>query len=93
MTTLKLLSATLSAKMALPPYLIAPGEARERFSRALERNIRLRIEDINNPLFLPYTTYVVLSATFVTELQALLEAVEDLVGIEDPEEWLRQNYY
>ncbi|KAI8148341.1 hypothetical protein BJV82DRAFT_506393 [Fennellomyces sp. T-0311] len=89
MTTIKLLSATLAAKMALPPYMIAPGEARNRFVRALDSKIHALPDDLINPSFLRYSTYVVSSGTFVQELSALLETVEDLVGIEDPQEWLR----
>ncbi|KAI9253395.1 hypothetical protein BDA99DRAFT_519655 [Phascolomyces articulosus] len=90
MTTIKLLSATLAAKMALPPYMISPGEARQQFSQSLNNKVRrLQPEDLTHPSFLRYSTYVVTSGTFVQELQTLLEAVEDLVGVEDPQEWLR----
>ncbi|KAI9495016.1 hypothetical protein BDB00DRAFT_815490 [Zychaea mexicana] len=89
MTTIKLLSATLAAKMALPPYMISPGTARRQFVQALDSNVRLIPEDLTNPSFLRYSTYVVTSGTFVQELQDLLDAVEDLVGVEDPQEWLR----
>ena len=91
MTTIKLLSATLAAKMALPPYMIAPGEARNRFVQSLDRKIHVLPHDLINPSFLRYSTYVVTSGTFIQELSALLETVEDLVGVEDPQEWLRNH--
>ena len=89
MTTIKLLSATLAAKMALPPYRLSPGEARHQFVHTLDSKVRLQPDELTDPSFLRYSTYVVTSGTFVQELQALLEAVEDLVGVEDPQEWLR----
>lgn len=91
MTTLKLLSTTLAAKMALPPYFIAPDEARTRFSRELQRKITVRTQDIDNRSFQSYSSYIVTSLVFVDELQQLLKVVEDLVGVENPEEWLRSH--
>lgn len=91
MTTIKLLAATLSAKMSLPPYLIAPNEARNRLTQALENSLKIRPEEINSPSFLALGTYFSVSSAFTAELQDLLETAEDLVGVEDPQEWLRQH--
>ncbi|CAO3597555.1 unnamed protein product [Absidia cylindrospora] len=88
MTTLKLLSTTLAAKTPLPPYMVEPAEARARFAKILEHQINVRPTDMEDPSFPSYSTYMMNGSAFVTELQELLEAVTDLVGVEDPEEWL-----
>ncbi|KAI7885827.1 hypothetical protein K492DRAFT_2038 [Lichtheimia hyalospora FSU 10163] len=90
-TIIKLLATTLSSKMALPPYMIAPEEARERYARALKNRITIRPDNINHSSFFCYSAYVVTSTAFVQELQNLLEVVERLVGVEDPQEWLRMH--
>ena len=77
--------------MALPPYMIAPEEARERYARALKNRITIRPDNINHSSFFCYSAYVVTSTAFVQELQNLLEVVERLVGVEDPQEWLRMH--
>ncbi|KAI8339494.1 hypothetical protein BC941DRAFT_420641 [Chlamydoabsidia padenii] len=88
MTTLKLVSATLAAKTPLPPYLVEPDEARERFAKTLEHQISFRPADMDDPSFPSYSTFMMNGSAFVTELQKLLDAVTDLVGVENPEEWL-----
>ncbi|KAF7723004.1 hypothetical protein EC973_002420 [Apophysomyces ossiformis] len=89
MTTLKLLSTTLAAKMALPPYMQRPVHSRFRLAKALETKIQIGPAEIANPSFPAYSSYMLNSFTFVSELDVLLEVVEDLVGVESPEEWLR----
>ncbi|KAG0182910.1 hypothetical protein DFQ28_003639 [Apophysomyces sp. BC1034] len=89
MTTLKLLSSTLAAKMSLPPYMEKPVKSRLRFAKLLEKKIQIGPAEISNPSFPAYSTYMMNSSAFVSELHTLLEVIEDLVGVEDPEEWLR----
>ncbi|KAI8391663.1 uncharacterized protein BYT42DRAFT_509805 [Radiomyces spectabilis] len=83
MTTLKLISTTLASKSAMPPYMISPEEARVRFARSLEQKINVRPEQIADIAFSSYSTFMMASSAFNSELQALLEAVQGLVGIED----------
>lgn len=75
--------------MALPPYMVPATQIRDHYADILFRTIQVKSEDLMNPSFLPYTSYIVARHTFVDELQELLEAVQDLVGVEDPDEWLR----
>ncbi|KAI9251490.1 hypothetical protein BDA99DRAFT_563757 [Phascolomyces articulosus] len=89
LTTLKLLSSTMAAKMALPPYMLSPKEAMDRYSESLYENFRITDNHLSNPSFLNYSAYLVSSVAFVDELQKVLSAVEDLVGIEDPIEWMK----
>lgn len=89
MTTLKMMATTLAAKMSMPPYMMTPAEARGRYLEELRRHVNARPEDLSNPSMLALGTYLAASTTFTSELQALLDTVEELVGVEDPEEWLR----
>ncbi|KAI7853113.1 hypothetical protein BDC45DRAFT_464852 [Circinella umbellata] len=89
LTSIKLLSSTMAAKMAFPPYMISPQEAMDRYSENLYNNSQLKPHHINDPAFLNYSAYLVSSAAFVNELQKVLESVEDLVGIEDPVAWMK----
>lgn len=75
--------------MALPPYMVPATQIRDHYADVLFRTIQVKPEDLMHPSFLPYTSYIVARHTFVDELQELLEAVQDLVGVEDPDEWLR----
>ncbi|KAI8073135.1 hypothetical protein BC940DRAFT_290632 [Gongronella butleri] len=88
MTTLKLISTTLASKSALPPYLLPPVVARQRFAKILEHQITLHQDDMNDPSLAPYGSYMMNGSSFVGEVQLLLEAVTELVGTEDPEVWL-----
>ncbi|GAA5805760.1 hypothetical protein HPULCUR_011285 [Helicostylum pulchrum] len=88
LTSLKLLSTTLSSKTSLPPYMISPVESRQRFVNLLEKKIMIEPKDLADPSFPSYSAYLMNSLVFVDELQALLTVVEELVGVEDPEEWL-----
>ncbi|ORX50433.1 hypothetical protein DM01DRAFT_1094193 [Hesseltinella vesiculosa] len=88
MTTLKLISTTLSSKSALPPYMMPPSTARQRFARVLEHQISLQQQDLADPSLTAYGAYMMNGSAFVTELQSLLREVTILVGTEDPELWL-----
>ncbi|KAI8147193.1 hypothetical protein BJV82DRAFT_509020 [Fennellomyces sp. T-0311] len=92
MTTLKLISTTLAAKTTLPPYMIQPHEMRRRFTEDIERKIRIGSREIADPTFTRYCTYMLSSSAFINELQKLLDTVKQLVGIEDPNEWLYLHY-
>ncbi|KAG0167527.1 hypothetical protein DFQ30_005988 [Apophysomyces sp. BC1015] len=88
MTTFKVISATMAAKTQLPPYMIAPREARERYERALKNTSGSlnQATTFNNDT--SYSAHVVNSLAFVSELQRLLDVATDLLGSEKPEEWL-----
>lgn len=88
-TTLKVLASTLASKMSMPPYMITPGEARGRFFETLESNADFKPENVNSPTMIALCAYLSASSTFTMELQTVLETIEDLVGVEDPEIWLR----
>ncbi|CAO3634580.1 unnamed protein product [Mucor fragilis] len=88
LTSLKLVSTTLAAKSSLPPYMISPVESRQRFVNLLEKKIMIEPKDIANPSFPSYSAYLMNSLVFVDELQTVLTVTEDLVGVEDPEDWI-----
>ncbi|KAI8645988.1 hypothetical protein BD408DRAFT_399901 [Parasitella parasitica] len=88
LTSLKLVSTTLAAKSSLPPYMISPVESRQRFVNLLEKKIMIEPKDLANPSFPSYSAYLMNSLVFVDELQTVLTVTEDLVGIEDPEDWI-----
>lgn len=88
LTSLKLVSTTLAAKSSLPPYMISPVESRQRFVNLLEKKIMIETKDIADPSFPSYSAYLMNSLVFVDELQTVLTVTEDLVGIEDPEDWI-----
>jgi hypothetical protein len=68
--------------------MLSPVESRQRFVNLLERKIMIEPKDIADPSFPSYSAYLMNSLVFVDELQVLLTAIEDIVGVEDPEEWL-----
>lgn len=82
------MSTTLAAKSSLPPYMISPVESRQRFVNLLEKKIMIETKDIADPSFPSYSAYLMNSLVFVDELQTVLTVTEDLVGIEDPEDWI-----
>lgn len=85
---MKLLSATLSSKMALPPYMLSPKDLRERLAQHLSQVIIESPDHLDVYSFPGYCAYAVNSVKFSEELGEVLECVEQLVGIEDPEQWL-----
>ncbi|KAI9025842.1 hypothetical protein CLU79DRAFT_743331 [Phycomyces nitens] len=68
--------------------MVSPGEARIRFKTALEEKIQKGAPDVSPEAFSGFSAYMLNSNTFLEELQTLLKSVEDLVGIDDPNEWL-----
>lgn len=68
--------------------MISPIESRQRFVNLLEKKIMIEPKDLADPSFPSYSAYLMNSLVFVDELQALLTVIEELVGVEDPEEWL-----
>jgi hypothetical protein len=83
------MSSTLDSKASLPPYMTPPLELRGRFVNLIEKKIMIEPKDIADPSFPSYSAYLMNSLVFVDELQSLLDETEILVGVEDPEEWLR----
>ncbi|KAI8080209.1 uncharacterized protein B0P05DRAFT_540434 [Gilbertella persicaria] len=88
LTTMKLLSATLASKMALPPYFSSPLDMRKRFAHKMGDIITKYPKQLDNGTFPNYCAYGVNSYMFCSELAEALECVEKLVGVEDPEQWL-----
>lgn len=85
---MKLLSATLSSKMALPPFMLSPQELRERLAQRLSQVIVEFPDKLDMDTFPGYCAYAVNSFKFSEELGEVLECIEQLVGVEDPEQWL-----
>lgn len=85
---MKLLSATMASKMALPPFMLSPEELRRRFAEQLSEVITQCPEQLDNATFPSYCAYAVNSYKFSQELEEVIECIEQLVGIEDPEQWL-----
>lgn len=48
----------------------------------------IEAKDIANSSFPFYSSYLMNGLVLVDELQVLLSITEELVGIEDPEQWL-----
>ncbi|KAI8877640.1 hypothetical protein K501DRAFT_260071 [Backusella circina FSU 941] len=88
LSMMKLLSSTLASKMAMPPFMMSPLEERNRFAEKLRNAISAYPKEINNETFPSYCAYAVNSYKFCGELHEVLECVEELVGVEDPEQWL-----
>ncbi|GAA5816474.1 hypothetical protein MFLAVUS_010003 [Mucor flavus] len=88
LSIMKLLSATLSSKVALPPYIMSPLRLREKFAEGLTRIIVEKPDGLDDDTFPGYCAYAVNSYQFSSELGEVLECVEELVGVEDPEQWL-----
>lgn len=67
---------------------MSPVESRQRFVNLLEKKIMIEPKDLADPSFPSYSAYLMNSLVFVDELQVLLTSIEELVGVENPEEWL-----
>ncbi|KAI8140052.1 hypothetical protein BJV82DRAFT_520831 [Fennellomyces sp. T-0311] len=89
LTTIKLVSSTMAAKMSLPPYMVSPQESLDRYTQALYEKFHITGDHVSNPAYPSYCAYLISSTAFVDELTHVLASVEDLVGIEDPVEWLK----
>jgi hypothetical protein len=68
--------------------MMSPVESRQRFVNLLEKKIMIEPKDLADPSFPSYSAYLMNSLVFVDELQVLLASIEELVGVENPEEWL-----
>lgn len=88
---MKILSSTLASKMALPPFMLSPEDLRNRLADKLSKAIRSCPERLDNDSFPSYCAYAVSSHKFAIELEEVIECVEKLVGVEDPEYWLLLN--
>ncbi|KAI8973360.1 hypothetical protein BDF20DRAFT_646926 [Mycotypha africana] len=88
LTCLKLISSTLAAKTPLPPCMISPLESRQKFITHLEKKIMVEPKDIANISFPSFSAYLMNGLVFVDELQRVLTVTKDLVGVENPEEWI-----
>ncbi|KAF7725934.1 hypothetical protein EC973_009171 [Apophysomyces ossiformis] len=88
MTTFKVVSATMAAKTQLPPYMISPREAKQRYEKSMGDAAALLSPA--NAFYddASYSAYVINSLAFAYELQKLVDLATDLLGSEKPEEWL-----
>lgn len=88
---MKIFSSTLASKMALPPFMLNPEELRNRLTKKLSDIIRECPERLDNDSFPSYCAYAVCSHQFACELEEIGACIEQLVGVEDPEQWLLLN--
>ncbi|OAC98006.1 hypothetical protein MUCCIDRAFT_116091 [Mucor lusitanicus CBS 277.49] len=91
LSIMKLLSATLASKMALPPFMLSPTELRLRLARKMSQAITRYPENLDNDTFPSYCAFAVNSFKFSGELAEVMECIEKLVGVEDPQQWLLLN--
>ncbi|KAI8991729.1 hypothetical protein BDF20DRAFT_812473 [Mycotypha africana] len=91
LTTLKLLSTALVSKISLPPYMIRPRQMRRKLNERLSSVIRECPEHMDSDSFPSYCAFAVCSFKFAEELEEVIDCVEKLVGVEDPEKWLLIN--
>ncbi|KAL9557127.1 hypothetical protein MBANPS3_001545 [Mucor bainieri] len=91
LSIMKLLSATLASKMALPPFMLSPTELRLRLARKMSQAITRYPENLDNDTFPNYCAFAVNSFKFSGELAEAMECIENLVGVEDPQQWLLLN--
>ncbi|ORX50435.1 hypothetical protein DM01DRAFT_300539 [Hesseltinella vesiculosa] len=88
LTNLKLISSALASKAPLPPYMPTPQAAKQKYAKVLQHRLSLHHGDMDQPSLTPYGSYMMNGSAFIDEVQLLLEEVTELVGTEDPEEWL-----
>ncbi|KAI8639572.1 hypothetical protein BD408DRAFT_349684 [Parasitella parasitica] len=91
LSIMKLLSATLASKMALPPFMLSPSELRLRLARKMSEAITKYPENLDNETFPCYCAFAVNSFKFSGELAEAMDCIENLVGVEDPQQWLLLN--
>lgn len=77
--------------MALPPFMLSPDDLRKRLAEKLSKAIRTCPERLDNDSFPSYCAYAISSNKFALELEYVVACVEQLVGVEDPEQWLLLN--
>ncbi|KAL7310317.1 hypothetical protein PS15m_009833 [Mucor circinelloides] len=88
LTIMRQLSATLLAKVPLPPYLISPDDLKEKLSQKLCAVIATHPEQVQNDTYPSYCAYSVASYIFTQELNEAAACVEKLLGVENPQVWL-----
>lgn len=88
LTIMRQLSATLLAKMPLPPYLISPNDLKDKLSQKLCAVIAMHPEQVRNDTYPSYCAYSVASYIFTQELNEAAACVEKLLGVENPQVWL-----
>ncbi|KAI9486242.1 MAG: hypothetical protein EXX96DRAFT_516153 [Benjaminiella poitrasii] len=92
LSIMKVVSSTLASKMALPPFMSSPTDLKDRLSNKLRMAIIEHSEKhINSETFPSYCAYAVNSNKFAEELEQVIGLAEQLVGVEDPEQWLLLN--
>lgn len=77
--------------MPLPPYMISPQDLKDKVDEKLCSAIQRYPEQVCNETFPGYCAYTMASARFTDELIAASKCVEKLVGVENPEKWLKLN--
>ncbi|KAL9550742.1 hypothetical protein MBANPS3_004592 [Mucor bainieri] len=91
LTIMRQLSATLLAKVPLPPYLISPDDLKEKLSQKLCAVIAMHPEQVQNDTYPSYCAYSVASYIFTQELNEAAACVEKLLGVENPQVWLSRH--
>ncbi|RCH92303.1 hypothetical protein CU097_001626 [Rhizopus azygosporus] len=88
MGLMKLLSATMASKIALPPFIVSPNDIRDRFGKRLASEIVQCPGRLDNATFPNYCAFTMNAIYFVNELSVVLDCIKQLVGVEDPEQWI-----
>ncbi|KAI9246844.1 hypothetical protein BY458DRAFT_446560, partial [Sporodiniella umbellata] len=88
---MKLLSASLSSKVTLPPFIASPTDLRTKFLKRLSVEISSCPQQLDNATFSNYCSFSLCAGKFSEELSEVLDCVKRLVGVEDPEQWILLN--
>ncbi|KAI7897489.1 uncharacterized protein BX663DRAFT_444994 [Cokeromyces recurvatus] len=91
LSIMKLVSSTMASKMALPPFMSSPTEMKHQLVKKLRKAIIECPDHLDNDTFPSYCAYTVNSSKFAEELEEVVALVKQLVGVEDPEQWLLLN--
>lgn len=85
------LSATLMARIPLPPYMISHEELKRKIDEKLCLAMKAHPEQSQNKTFPNFNAFSVACSRFTNELCAASRCVESLLGVDLPEKWLQIN--
>ncbi|KAI8335402.1 hypothetical protein BC941DRAFT_69716 [Chlamydoabsidia padenii] len=80
LTSLQLASNALMNKTPLPPYILRPTAARRRLTDKIRQNSLFDRDNIADPNYTYYSTYLMNSEQLAVEIEVLVATVRDLVG-------------
>jgi hypothetical protein len=83
------LSATLKARMPLPPYMISQEDLKYKIDEKLCLALKKHPEQIHSKSFSSFSAFSVACSRFTDELNVASRCVERLLGVDMPEKWLR----